>query len=264
MSTGQARVAHIMGMPVSIVIRTEGIDAGVVEECFDLLRGIDAVFSLWRDDTPMSRLARGDLALADCPDVIEEVLELAEQARLDTGGRFDIRAPSGALDPTGIVKGFAIARAGELLDLRGARDWCINAAGDVLVRGRPAPGRPWSVGVVDPADSLALLSTVRVTDGAVATSGLSERGHHIWDPRTGAAVTDVLAATIVCRDIVRADVLATAVVAGGAADGLDWIERLDGVEGLLVPSEGSVRTTTGWPVDGIPTEALRSSPACLP
>src|SRR5262249_35497665 len=91
----------------------------------------------------ISRLARGDLAPADAHPHVREVLDRCEELRRATGGYFDARH-SGTLDPSGLVKGWAVDRAAALL--RGRRI-CIDAGGDVLVR-----GRGWRVGIRHPRE----------------------------------------------------------------------------------------------------------------
>src|SRR4051812_47314477 len=138
------RVEHVMGMPISIDLR--GVDedesGDCLDDCFVSLREVDDLLSLWRVDTPLCRLTRGEVDLADCPPEIAEVLALAAQAFVDTDGWFDGREPGGRLDPTGLVKGWALARVGRILTAAGLAAWCVNAAGDLLVR-----GSGWRIGI---------------------------------------------------------------------------------------------------------------------
>jgi thiamine biosynthesis lipoprotein len=101
------------------------------------------------------------------------------------------------------------------------------------------------VGISDPIATGRLLDTVTLTAGAVATSGSAERGAHIWDPLRDKAARDVLSLSVVAKDIVRADVMATAGIARGA-DACDWLDRVAGVEALAVLADGTVTTTRAW------------------
>jgi thiamine biosynthesis lipoprotein len=246
------RVEHVMGLPVSIDIRDgsalaapEEIDR-LLDACFEALRQCDDIFSLWRPDTPMARLSDGRAGLSAMPVEVLQVLRLCARYDRETGGRFRARRPEGPVDPTGLVKGWAVARVGRLLLGAGLRHWCINAAGDVLVHGQARPGEGWSVGISDPISTGRLLDTVTLTAGAVATSGTSERGQHIWDPLQRNADRGVLAATVVARDVVEADVLATAAVTEGR-DAARWLSGRSRVEGLIVRTSGEVECTPGWP-----------------
>src|SRR4051812_5644660 len=129
-----------MGMPIGIDLAAgEGID---VEPAFAWLREVDATFSTFRDDSEISRLDRGEITLADCRPEVDDVLSRCLALERETRGFFSAR-PAGRLDPSGLVKGWAIARAADRLAAAGARNFCINAGGDVVARGRPAPDRLW-------------------------------------------------------------------------------------------------------------------------
>ena len=254
------RVEHIMGMPISIDIRDARAHedrqrtARLLDQCFAELRRIDDTFSLWRDDTPMAHLAHGRSGLRDMPSDVIEVLRRCVRWSIDTGGLFTARGPDGRVDPTGLVKGWAVRRVGRLLTAEGLRHWCINAAGDLSVHGQARPGEGWTVGIVDPKQPSRLLDTVTLTLGAVATSGTTQRGEHVWDPVRGGAPRDVIAATVVARDIVQADLLATAAVVRGR-DAATWLASRPGVRGLVVLTGGTVERTPGWPgATGVPVQ----------
>jgi thiamine biosynthesis lipoprotein len=198
-------------------------------------------------------LHRGEITLDDAPPELLEVLQACEWYRSATDGFFDARGPDG-LDPTGLVKGWAVVRAARALDGIGD-SWMVDASGDVLVS--DAPDARWRVGIADPRvkgdpDGTAALDVVELGAGrrALATSGVAQRGAHIWDPATGSAARHVLQASVVGESLVDADVWATAIVAGGM-DALS-IAADAGYEALVVVAErqdGSFDTvaTTGWP-----------------
>jgi thiamine biosynthesis lipoprotein len=160
--------------------------------------------------------------------------------RGETGGAFTPHRPDDAIDLNGIVKAWAMAEAGRAL---GDGDWCLNVGGDVLVSGQAA-GAPWVVGIVDPAARASLLTAVPLVGGrrAAATSGSAERGDHIWT--RGREAAEFVQVTVVADDIVTADVLATAIVSGGAATLDDLTARFD-VDVLTVDREGALRATPG-------------------
>ncbi|WP_225638752.1 FAD:protein FMN transferase [Streptomyces solaniscabiei] len=212
------------------------------------LHRVDEVFSTYREDSQVSRLACGALTLAQCAPEVAEVLELAAEAERMSGGWF---SPSyrGRLDPTGIVKGWAVERAARLVAGAGAGGVSVNGGGDVQMLGTPGARRPWRVGVADPlrpGGLAAVVSAAGARELAVATSGTAERGAHIVDPRTGrSAVTDLVAVTVVAPRLTWADCWATAAFAMGSREGLRWLESLDGVEGLLMTAGDEVRCTRG-------------------
>ncbi|WP_234383448.1 FAD:protein FMN transferase [Streptomyces dysideae] len=248
-----AAVRHaeeVMGTVFSFDVR--GGDPRTVKAALDEavagLHRVDAVFSTYREDSQISRLVRGDLTVGDCDPEVAEVLELGAEAERVSEGWFST-SYEGRLDPTGIVKGWAIERAARRLAEAGATGVSVNGGGDVQLLGVPGPQRPWRVGVSDPlrpGGLAAVISAAGLTELAVATSGTAERGAHIVDPSTGrSAVTDLVAVTVVAPHVTWADCWATAAFAMGSRQGLRWLESLPGVEALLITAGDEVRCTGG-------------------
>lgn len=187
----------------------------------EVFHAMDERFSLYKPASELSRLNEGALRLAEASPQLRAAYELAADWRLRTDGAFTPDRPDGALDLSGIVKALAMQDAGDAVRSSGLADWCLNAGGDVLCAGRPVEGADWTVGIVDPADRSALVTAAPLDPAAgraaVATSGIAERGEHIWAAGAGAGARTFAQVSVVAADIVTADVLATAVVAGGQA-----------------------------------------------
>ncbi|MEV8554528.1 FAD:protein FMN transferase [Streptomyces glaucescens] len=219
-----------------------------LDEAVAGLHRADAVFSTYREDSQLSRLARGELTVAQCDPEVAEVLRLGAEAEWITGGWFSTTW-RGRLDATGIVKGWAVERAARTLAAAGASGVSVNGGGDVQLLGVPGTARPWRVGVADPlrpGGLAAVVSSAGTAELAVATSGTAERGAHIVDPRTGRpAMTDLLAVTVVAPRLTWADCWATAAFAMGARQGLAWLESLPEAEALLITAGDEVRCTGG-------------------
>ena len=118
---------------------------------------------------------------------MREVLALAEQTRRETDGYFDIRTPAGTLDPSGIVKGWAIRNAAALVARSGARDYFVDAGGDIQSAGHNGEGKAWRVGIRNPFDQAEIIKVVEPRGKGVATSGTYVRGQHIYDPHARGA-----------------------------------------------------------------------------
>ena len=240
------RVEQVMGMPVSLALRGRHADDRPARDAWTevvaLLHEVDRVFSTYRADSAISRLDRGELTVADCPAVVHEVLELAERARHESGGAFDVRRPGPGgrrvLDPSGVVKGWAVERAARSLERLRATDFCLSAGGDMVCRTRLAGSPAWQIGVEDPFDPRRVVAVVPIRDGAIATSGLRHRGTHIVDARTGTTPTRLASVTVVAADLVAADIDATAAFALGH-EGLSWLRRRPGRCGLVIRANGS-------------------------
>ncbi len=239
------RVEHIMGTAIRVEL-PDGRLGSVLDEVFAWFHEVDARFSLYRGDSEMSRLARGEIAQTDVHQDIREVLDQCEVVRVRSGGTFDVRRhrADGLLDPTGLVKGWSVDRAGAILRAAGVRDWSIDAGGDVRTCGRPAPGAAWRVGIQHPLRGDAIAAVISGTDMAVATSGAYERGDHIVDPHGSGTPGQLLSATVVGPELAFADAYATAAFAMGR-DAARWIARIPDYEGGVITSEERVIWTAG-------------------
>lgn len=239
-------VEQLMGMPISVLARgpaagSSAADAAV-QELYAALREVDRVFSPYRADSEVSRLRRGDLGWDDVSVDVKDVGERCVAARELTGGLFSADLPGGGWDPSGLVKGWAVERAGELLRTVDGVDWCVNAGGDVLVNCPSA--EDFTIGIQDPRDPGRVVASVARHSGAVATSGTAARGAHLYDPRTGRAVRSRwLSVSVSGASLEYADVLATAAFVAGD----EWPAVLPpGYEGLGVLADGNLQATDGW------------------
>jgi FAD:protein FMN transferase len=254
----RAFVEQVMGLPVSIHVRGPLARGARVEAAvaaaYAALRDDDALFSPWKPESPVSRIRRGELDLADAGPRIAEIAALCEAASARTGGAFSawLPGPGGApaFDPTGLVKGWAVQQAFDALVDRladlgsGGHDVLVSAGGDVALACARTDTPDWMVGIEDPRDRSRVLLTVPLRRGAVATSGTAARGQHIVDPRTGAAATGLLSATVIGPSLTWADVYATAAFVRGEA-AATWMTTLPDaadLAGVLVTAAGAVTT----------------------
>ena len=238
---GPHRVVHVMGTVVSIDVRGPSIDGSVVDDVVAHLYDIDARFSTYRPDSEVSRLGRGEIAIDDASPDLRYVLTQCERLRIESGGVFDVRyRGDGVIDPSGFVKGWAVDEAALALEAAGARDYAINAGGDVIARGEPEPGQPWRVGIRHPDRADAVAAVLAIRDLAVATSGAYERGDHIHDPRGGHALAGLASVTVVGPSLTLADAYATTAFALGT-EGPDWVARHSGYGVYAITDDGRVR-----------------------
>jgi thiamine biosynthesis lipoprotein len=233
-----------MGMPIVIEVCDEDPPAWAVERAFDWLREVDARFSTYRPDSEISRIRDGALTVKRASADVREVLDECEQLRELTGGYFDAYA-SGRLDPSGLVKGWALERAARILAGAGARRYAINGGGDVLVAGEAPQGGPWQVGIQHPLDREAIAAVVALDGGAVATSGTYARGGHVLDPRSGRPARGLLSVTVTGPSLRLADALATAALAMGA-DAEPWCTGMRHHEFMFVTEDRRLLTTEGF------------------
>ncbi len=231
----------VMGVPMSVDVRdpaTPQVGAAVAD-AFELLRDAERRFGRQQPDSEVARLDRGELRLGDASPQLVEVLAVAQEFSRESGGAFGIERPDGTLDLDGVVKGWAAQRAADLLTRSGIEHFCLNAGGDVVVRGGRGPGEPWQLAVRSPWAGSENLAVVALADGALATSGTYERGPHVYDARSGRTARDLVSVTVLAGDLVLADVLATAALALGH-DGPRWARERYGCSVLVVDADGAV------------------------
>ncbi len=253
----RAWVAQVMSLPISIHLRGPVAESGeasdLVAEAFDDLRADEDLFSIWRPDSPASRVRDGRDQLADAPPRLRQVAALCELAGQRTGGAFSAWLPdaSGVLrfNPTGLVKGWAVQQAFERLAARlrrfGAHDLMINAGGDIAAACARTDTPDWVIAIEDPRDRSRMLRSLHLRTGAVATSGTAARGAHIVDPATGRPVESLLSATVIGPELTWADVYATAAFVKGPS-AVGWLATLDQHAALLVEPDGRL-VTVGAP-----------------
>ena len=169
--------------------------------------------------------------------------------RLDQGGRTITLTRPLLLDLGAVAKGLAVDMAARELEPLGS--FTIDAGGDLWLGGRNAEGAPWSVGIRHPRDPDGLIATLRVSDGAVCTSGDYERPSHILDPRRGAPAEALASVTVVAPSAMVADALGTAAFVLGPERGLELLER-QRVEALLVTPSLERITTPGMELFDVP------------
>jgi thiamine biosynthesis lipoprotein len=248
MVTETAVVSHaenVMGTVVSITVapgnQSGKTAARAIESACAVLHRADTTFSTWDSQSPVSRLRRGTATLSELPAEVADVLELCEGAWKASGGWFDPWAIEGGVDPTGLVKGWAVDQALAVLREAGMDAAMVNGGGDIGVFGEPAPGQAWRIGIRHPWRADALAAIVEVT-AAVATSGSYERGSHLLNPFTGQLATKAASATITGPSLALADALATALAVGGD-EVLGMVAQLDCYAGYLIRPDGSEADT---------------------
>jgi FAD:protein FMN transferase len=147
-----------------------------------------------------------------------------------------------ALELGGIAKGFIIDRALDILTAAGVEHAFINAGGDIGLLGSKPGGSPWQIGVRHPREGNKIIAVLPVSGGAVVTSGDYQRAfveeginyHHLLNSRSGMPARELVSVTIYAATALEADALSTTVFLLGPVRGLALIEKMPGVEGILI------------------------------
>lgn len=238
-------VRLIMGMPIEVEIVGAGAKPAL-EAAFAYLVSVDERFSTYKEGSEISQINRGEIALVDMSDEMREVFALSQQTTQETLGYFNIRRPDGTIDPSGLVKGWAIRNAAELIRKAGFTDYFVNAGGDIAMSGTNSLGEEWSVGIRNPFVKGEIVKVVYPRGKGIATSGSYIRGDHIYNPHAPAeALSDVVSLTVIGPDVYEADRFATAAFAMGKK-GVEFIERLPGFEAYMIDANGVATMTSGF------------------
>jgi len=237
----------LMGMPITVEVVDVSVTAQALENVFAYFTSVEERFSTYKEGSEISRINAGLLQLPDASADMRAVFALAEETKQLTLGYFDIRRSDGTIDPSGLVKGWAILRAARMLEREGFRRYYVEAGGDIQVGGRSADGDAWRVGIRNPFAPEQIIKIVSIHDRGIATSGTYLRGQHIYNPHDPhASLTETVSITVIGPDVYEADRFATAAFAMGR-DGIRFIERLPGFEAYMIDAAGIASMTSDFP-----------------
>lgn len=165
-----------------------------------------------------------------------------------------VTLPKGCgIDLGGIAKGWTADLAAQTL--RHFPGYAVDAGGDIALGGVQADGAPWTVGVANPFQNDADVTTLTLPGGAVCTTTTAkrqwlvdgQRRHHLIDPRTGLpATSDVISATVAADTAAHAEVLAKVALLLGSKEGLRFLESHGAAQGVLVLQNGALRFTSSF------------------
>lgn len=223
-----------MGMPIIINIIDKGVTDEDFNEVFSYFHNIDNKFSTYKKDSEISKINTGELKEADYSNEMKKILLLAKQTKKETNGFFDIER-NGILDPSGIVKGYAILKGAEILK-RKFKNIYVEIAGDIQVFGKDKKGQNWKIGIRNPFNKNEIIKVINLTNKGIATSGNYERGKHIYNPKNKNKVDEIASITVIADNIYDADRFATAAFAMGER-GIEFIATLKGIEGYMIKKD---------------------------
>lgn len=245
----QARI--MMGMPIAVEMRGNESRLEFFDEVFSYFNYVDQKFSTYKNTSEISAINRGELDAGSQSNDMKEVFALSEETKRLTGGYFDITKLNGKIDPSGLVKGWAIFNAANILRSHGVKNFYIEAGGDIEASGFNAEDKPWRIGIENPfrkdgETKTEIVKTIDLSDRGIATSGTYKRGRHIYNPISRSLADDnIVSLTVVGPNVYEADRFATAAFAMGR-DGIVFIEKLPGFEGYQIDKNGLAVMTSGF------------------
>jgi thiamine biosynthesis lipoprotein len=238
-----------MGMPVQLEIPDTRVTQEDYDVVFEYFIAIDERFSTYKEGSEISKINRGEITESEYSDEMKEVLVLAKETEKATNGYFNIHTPSGLIDPSGLVKGWAIQNAAELLRARGMSNFYLDVGGDIQTSGVDGEGNEWSIGIRNPlntADRNEIVKVVYPHGKGVATSGSYVRGAHIYNPHAVSEQPhEYVSLTVIGPNVFEADRYATPAFAMGKK-GMHFLEELLGFEAYAIDATGMAEYTSGF------------------
>ena len=172
----------------------------------------------------------------------------------------------------GILQGYGVRRAAEIMKKMGIAGGLINGSGDVYCWGRQPDGAAWRIAIGDPARPNSVSSWLTVSDLAVVTAGNYEQYFtangryygHIINPHTGYPATGLRSVTVICPDVELADALDDAVFVLGPVEGLALINRLKNIDCTLITDDGQTLVSNGMRLNAYHSAATAAAPPAKP
>ena len=217
----------------------------VCKMALDIIEDANQRFSTYIETSELNQINRGELKIEQASSIQKEIWQQARDWKEKTAGFFDAESPDGSIDPSGIVKTWAAQNAANFLHANGYREFTLNAGGDVLLSENLSSQLLSRIGLSNlqsiSSENAFINMVIDLTDSnlrAVATSGSSERGEHIWRKDTS-----FVQATVIASDLVTADVWATALISGGD-EALKILPKE--IVAMVVTNHGEIKTTAGF------------------
>lgn len=236
------QIRFIMGMPITIeIIRCQ--DKAVFKKVFDFFRQVDTQFSPYKKNSEVTHINQGLIKPTQYSSQMKQIIGLAQKTKQQTGGFFEIYNNE-VLDPSGLVKGWAILEAAEIIKKSGYQNFYIDAGGDIQSSGKNKQEQNWRIGIRNPFNPAEIIKVIQIESAGVATSGNYERGEHIYNPK-GSLSDDLVSITVVGKNIFDADRFATAAFAMGQK-GIEFIDQTPGLEGYAILKDGVAISTRNF------------------
>jgi len=211
---------------------------------------IGPLVSLWGIATDHPRVPSQEEIDAVLPLINWRDVELDRQRRT-----VFLKQQGMALDLGGIAKGYAVDQTTRIVREARLKRAIIDLGGDVMIYGEKQDKTPWRAGIQNPLGNRgAYIGIIEGKDITIVTTGVYERNftsggttyHHVFSPKDGyPANNGLMSVTIIANVSMDADALSTATFVLGYEKGLALLESLDGVEGVFVFEDMSVRKTEG-------------------
>lgn len=251
---------HIPSTPIAVI----NANGSIKDAPPELVEVVQHSMNYYRDSSgafditvlPVLRLYEKGAASGRMPEdsEIEEIIKVVSSANIEINkNSIKFLREGVSITTDGIAKGYIVDRASKILLTHGIENHLINAGGDIVTHGNGAKGKPWTIAVQDPAKGREYPEIIRMTSGAVATSGNYEifydkekLFHHIVNPTTGKSPLLSNSVTVMAPTVMAADALATAVFVLEPARGIEYINSRRDEQCLILDKVNNAHRSKGW------------------
>lgn len=223
-----------MELPVMVEIVDEKCTQQTLDKIFDYFSYIDNTFSIFKKNSEISQINRGELEEEVYSDDMRTVLALCEETKDETNGYFNIERKK-KLDPSGLVRGWAIHNAAILLQDDGFQNYSLGIGSANEVHGVNTKGKPWRVGINNPFKVGHKTKVIELKDLGISTTVVNNKRK----------VADIVSLTVIGPDAYEANRFATAAFAMGYK-GVEFIQKLKDFEAYLIDKHGIAIFTKGF------------------
>lgn len=235
-----------MDMPIVVeVVDEDKQTQKAIEEVFIFFDYVDKTFSTFIKTSEINKINNGLLSRDKASSDVREILRRSEETKQATNGFFDIQSGNN-IDPSGIVKGWTIHKAAQLLKANGYKNYYVEAGGDIEVSGKNKERAMWRIGIRNPFNRYEQIAVVELSGKGIATSGTAIRGNHIYNPVSPEKKEfSIVSMTVIGPDVYEADRFATAAFAMDL-EGIRFIAGQKNLEGYMINTKGIATWTEGF------------------
>ena len=180
------------------------------------------------------------------------------------GNRLNKRDSRVTIDCGAVAKGYGVDCVARLLSSKGCTNYMVEIGGEVVVKGKNAKGKTWTIGINKPVDDSTktvseVQSILHVSDCGIATSGNyrnfyyvdGRKVSHTIDPKTGQPVQhSLLSATVLTPSCAKSDALATSFMVMGLDRAKAFLAKHKDVQAYFIFADGQGKYNV-WMTEGM-------------
>ena len=177
-----------------------------------------------------------------------------EKVKISDDGTMTLEAPVKEIDTGSFLKGYALARAKEVLKAEGVKSAFVTAISSIDIIGEKPENKPWKIGLQNPQDPSKILAIVSVKDRAMGVSGDyqtyveidGKMYHHILDKDTGYPIEDKKMVAVLCDNAFDADLYSTTFFLMPIDKVIEYVNSKENLDVLIVDKDMKIITSKNF------------------